>query len=124
MRCFAMFARPVLCIALLAPMLANAADLVLHHVGGERSLAWELVGPKAVMTDFAIAKLALRACPKGYQSDNGVEFAMSDGRQGWRFSFFCLDPAAEASPEAAGRPPAAAHGWPPPNSSAGGSGRT
>ena len=81
------------CAGLLFARSACATDWALRHLGGPDSLAWELVGSKALMTDRVIDQEALRACPKGYQSDRGVGFTSPDGKKQWRFSFFCLDPA-------------------------------
>jgi hypothetical protein len=86
---------------------ARADSLSWRRIGGPRSLAREIVGLKSDMTDKALDVMALRACPGGYQSDNGVGFTKSDGAKWWRFTFFCLDPRAEGSPEAAQLGPSA-----------------
>jgi hypothetical protein len=79
----------------------HADSLSWHRIGGVQSLKREIVGLKSDMSDKALTAMAIRACPRGYQSDNGVCFTKSDGSKWWRFTFFCLDPNAEGPPEAA-----------------------
>jgi len=69
-------------------------------IGGPKSLKREIVGLKSDMTDKALDSEALRACPGGYRSDNGVGFTKPDRSSWWRFTFFCLDPRAEEAARA------------------------
>lgn len=86
----------VLIAVLLAPTAALCDDTLSHHqIGGPDSLKYEIVGLESDFTDKALDAEALRACPRGYQSDGGEGFTKSDGSKWWRFTLFCLDPAAE-----------------------------
>ena len=87
----------VVASVLLSLQAAKANSMSWHAVGGPQSLAREIVGLKSEMNDKALDAMALRACPKGYQSDIGVGFTKTDGSKWWRFKFFCFDGTAEGS---------------------------
>jgi hypothetical protein len=91
----------VILAILLRSLAAHADTLTWKKIGGPQSPKREIIGLKSEMTDKALDAEALRACPHGYQSDNGAGFTKPDGSTWWRFTFFCLDPKAEGSTEAA-----------------------
>lgn len=83
--------------ALVQGQTARAATLTRRSIGGPGSLKREIIGLESDMSDKTLDAEALRACPHDYQSDNGVGLTKPDGSRWRRFTFFCLDPSAEAS---------------------------